>query len=339
MSKRLHKDPFRIFYIVFAYILIFALWWAYLLFSKNETAYRELITINTIRHEISGEDGVQYKDTAEYLDIIAKHNRQRLMILGEGMVFVLLLFIGLLLVRRAFKKEIELAQQQRNFLLSVTHELKSPLSSVKLSLQTIQLRNPDAEKKAKLTNNALADIDRLENLVDNILFAAKIERESHGFSDEEVNVSRELNNLCERLSVNKKGIYINKKIDDDLIVKADKLGLTSIITNLIDNALKYSENNSEVFVQLSVEGENMRLCVSDHGIGIDDVEKEKIFDKFYRVGSEETRRTKGTGLGLYIVKRFVEIYNGKIQVEDNKPKGVKFIITLPLAAMPMHEIA
>jgi len=325
----LQKSPFKIFYFVFAYIIAFSVWWAYLLFDKNETAFKEKIELNKINFESKDSENILYENSLEYKQIVAKYKRQKVMILSEGSFFILLLVLGLLQVRRTFKREIELAAQQRNFLLSITHELKSPLSSVKLSLQTLMKRVLDSEQKDKLLSNSISDVVRLESLVDNILFAAKIERDAHGFSNEDLNLS----NLCEAVANkfldNKKKIILVKEFKEDIYFNTDRMGFTSVLINLIENAMKYSDENSEINLSLKDNENFIFLEIRDQGYGIPKEEKEKVFEKFYRIGNEDTRKSKGTGLGLYIVKRFVEIYNGTISLADNLPKGAVFKISFP----------
>jgi signal transduction histidine kinase len=135
MLRLFGRNPFVLFYIVFGYIIVFTIWWAYLLASKNQTAFDEKIELDKVNYQ-SKANPVKYEQTESYLKAYNKYRRQRLMIMGEGLFFLALQIIGLLQVRRIFAKEMELAAQQRNFLHSITHELKSPLSSVKLSLQT-----------------------------------------------------------------------------------------------------------------------------------------------------------------------------------------------------------
>lgn len=246
------------------------------------------------------------------------------MIITEGGVFILLLLLGLLRVRKVFLREMELAAQQRNFLLSITHELKSPLATIKLSLQTLTKRKLEPEQSEKLIGNSLLDLDRLESLVDNILFAAKIEREEPGLSSDEINISEIVRSVADRFSHNKKEIVISEEIKNDVYLNADTLAFTSVVINLIENAIKYSPEQTEIKVTLIEDEENTLLSIADNGIGISDEDKNKVFEKFYRVGNEDTRKTKGTGLGLYIVKRVVEIFNGEISIADNSPKGTVF---------------
>ncbi len=330
-KKSFSSKPFNTFYFVFAYIIAFALWWAYLLYAKNETAYNEKIELHRITYEKSL-PGQDYSKSQDYQEISTKYNRQRFMIVTEGGVFIVLLLIGLWGVRKVFLHELALASQQRNFLLSITHELKSPLSTIKLSLQTMTRHKLEPGQSNKLINNSLIDLDRLESLVDNILFAAKIEREEPGLGSDELNISEIVRSVADRFSHNKKDIVIDPEIKQNIYLHADPLGFTSVVINLIENAIKYSAEGSTVKVNLQEDAQNVYLVVADTGAGISDTEKKKVFDKFYRVGNEDTRKTKGTGLGLYIVKRVVEICNGEINIEDNQPHGSIFNLRFPKAA-------
>lgn len=298
------------------------------MYDKNETAYREKVELNQLNYsKINPHE--DYLMTEDYVKVHSKYLRQKLMIVGEGSVFIVLLLFGLMWVRSVFLKEMKLAEQQKNFLLSITHELKSPISTVKLSLQTLFKRKLEPEKSEKLIVNSLVDLDRLETLVDNILFAAKIERDEAGFSSEDLNASEFVLQAIERFAHNARGIDIKSEVIPNVYLKADPMGFTSVINNLIENAVKSSETGTDVNVTLRDNESHVELTISDTGIGIPEAEKGRIFEKFYRVGNENTRRTSGMGLGLYIVKRFVEIYNGNIEIDNNQPKGSRFIITFP----------
>lgn len=327
-KKIFSPGPFTTFYAVFAYIIAFALWWAYLLYAKNETAYKEKIQLNEIAYRQSNPNQ-SYLTTDDFRLVHEKYRRQRIMIMGEGTAFILLLVFGLLRVRKVFLREMELIEQQRNFLLSITHELKSPLSTVKLSLQTMAKRKLEPEKTEKLIVNSLVDLDRLEGLVDNILFAAKIERDEPGFADDEVSISEIVQMVVDRFIGNKKKIAIHANLKQDIYMHSDAIGLTSVVINLVENAIKYSDEGTQIKIDLSDNENNVYLNVADEGMGIPDEEKKKVFEKFYRVGNEDTRRTKGTGLGLYIIHRFIKIYQGSIAIEDNSPRGTIFRIVIP----------
>ena len=328
MRTKFAKNPFILFYIVFGYIVVFSIWWGYLLFSKNEQAFIEKVELDRINYQ-STHNPIKYEQTQSYVQLLVKYRNYRVMVLSEGLFFLLLQIIGLLQVRRIFGKEIELAAQQTNFMHSITHELKSPLSSVKLAMQTIAKRTLEPEQKDKLINNALGDVGRLESLVDNILFAAKIERDAHGFSNEEVNLSDQVLSAVQKFEHNKKNIRLQTAVKDEVYYETDRMGFVSVLMNLIENAIKYSDEGSTVLVSLDESDSAVTLSVKDQGYGIPDEYKDKVFEKFYRVGNEDTRKAKGTGLGLFIVGRFVEIYKGKISISNNSPKGSIFELSLP----------
>ena len=328
MLRLFGKNPFLLFYLVFGYIIVFSLWWGYLLVAKNETAFSERMELDRISYETK-QKSILYLDSEGYLKLASKYKRQRVMILTEGIVFLVLQILGLWQVRRIFAREMELAAQQRNFLHSITHELKSPLSSVKITFQTLMKRVLEPEQKDKILNNAMSDVIRLESLVDNILFAAKIERDTHGFSNEELNLSEIVQTVAQKFMVNKRDIKVHTAISEGIYYSTDLLGFTSVVMNLMENAIKYSPEGTSVSILLAETVDKVTIEVRDQGYGIADDEKEKVFDKFYRIGSEDTRKTKGTGLGLFIVKRFVEIYKGKIIVKNNQPMGSIFTLDLP----------
>lgn len=252
------------------------------------------------------------------------------MIAGEGSVFLVLLLLGVFQTRKAFKKETALTQQQKNFLLSVTHELKSPIASVKLQLETLRKREPPKEVQRGMLESALSDTERLNKLVENILVATRIDNSAYS-------IHRELTNLSEYISEGMKQtintLAPSRKVVLDLepgiSYPVDRTSFPSIILNLFENALNYSPADAPVTISLKKIKDKIILAVKDEGTGISEEEKKNIFRKFYRVGNEETRRTKGTGLGLYIVKYLVEQHNGMIQARNNSPKGSIFEVIFP----------
>lgn len=244
-------------------------------------------------------------------------------VVGEGSVFFILMVVGVWQTMQSFRKEVALARQQKNFLLAVTHELKSPIASVKLYLQTLLKRELEREKQKEIVSKAINDTDRLSSLVDNLLLATKIDRGDYMLHFEEINISLLVSQIT---STHPDHTRMKAEVEEEIIMKADKLAFTSILNNLLENALKYSGEN--IMIKLYRDG-NIVLSVMDSGHGIPAEEKEKVFDKFYRIGNEDTRKSKGTGLGLYIVKNLVERHNGTIQIRDNQPTGCIFEIEFP----------
>jgi len=251
------------------------------------------------------------------------------MVMGEGSVFLFLLCIGAYFLHKAIKKEDKLREQQQNFLLSVTHELKSPLAAIKLSLQTIVKRDLDKARQTSLLNNSLKDIERLDDLVENMLLATKIENRSYSFPKEEFDLSDMVSKITDRLQIHSCGCeqIITPSIQPGVKVVGDQFTLSSVVTNLVENAVKYSGPCAEVGVELTNKDGHPFLRVTDKGPGIPDDEKMLIFDKFYRVGDENVRKSKGTGLGLFIVKEVLQHHDADISVKDNVPQGAIFEIT------------
>lgn len=305
--------------ILFGYIIMQFLWWEVLLVRQTTQISNEQQKLM----EITSTDPSVLE--RQITDLQAKKQHRIYMIVGEGTVFLLLLLYAFYRIRKASNKEIELVNQQKNFLLSVTHELKTPIAATKLQLQTLlKHKQLSEEQKEQLLTNAVNETNRLNRLVEDVLLANN--------ADKELKINKEavdLSQLTEDTILNYfPGKKIKAKIESGITASADKLLFPSLIINLTENALKYSPENSEVELVLCRENGKVNLSVSDNGYGIPDLEKVKIFDKFYRVGNEETRKAKGTGLGLYIVQRIVEAHNGKIEITDNKPKGSVFKIVL-----------
>jgi signal transduction histidine kinase len=247
------------------------------------------------------------------------------MILGEAAVFLMIFIIGAYKLHLALNKERKLHDQQKNFLLSVTHELKSPLASIKLYLQTILKRDLDLQQQRYFIQNSLKDIERLDDLVENMLIATKIDNKSYSFPKESFNFTDLIERIVERLQTHScSSQVILTKIQKNITLTGDRFALTSVVTNLIENAVKYSPACAEVSVNAFSDNGQIHFQVSDHGIGISDPEKSRIFEKFYRVGNEDTRKTKGTGLGLFIVKQVLDKHQALIKVKNNHPSGTVF---------------
>ncbi|HEX8022095.1 MULTISPECIES: sensor histidine kinase [Mucilaginibacter] len=265
--------------------------------------------------------------------LVTLQPRRTGMILGEGAMFVAVFLIGAINLHRSFNKERRLQEQKKNFLLSVTHELKSPLASIKILLQTIQKRHLTKEQLLDFIEKSLNDVERLDDMVENMLLASKIENRSYSFPKASFNLSVLVDSIVNRLQISKCDCnqqIIEAEIEPKVEIVGDKFALTSVVTNLIENAVKYSSPCSSVGVKLFSKDDKVYLQVADHGIGIADEEKTRIFERFYRVGSEETRNTKGTGLGLYIVKEVLDKHQASIRVKDNRPAGSIFEVTFGL---------
>ncbi|MCF8409320.1 MAG: HAMP domain-containing histidine kinase [Crocinitomicaceae bacterium] len=257
-------------------------------------------------------------------------DKRIMMVIGEGAVFFLMLLIGLWKIRSSIRKEFELSQRQNNFLLSVTHELKTPIAANKLYLQTIQKRNPDEEMRSDLLNKALKENQRLEHLIDNILNAARVENRAL----QPIKESVDLNHFINALVVQFRKRYPTATIEvlhaPHKTVHFDVFMIETVLSNLIDNAVKYSQDKAHININASLTDTQVLLTVSDFGIGIKQEDQAAIFSKFYRIGNEETRTQKGSGLGLFIAQEFLRLHGGSIQYQQNTPKGSIFKLNIPV---------
>ena len=234
------------------------------------------------------------------------------MIIGEGLVFFLILIFGLWRIMKSIKKEHELAKRQHNFLLSVTHELKTPLASTKLYLQTLLKRNFEAEKREELLQKALLENLRLEEIVDAILISARIENRTFEIHKEKINLAVEIEKIVKKyvLKYNKDFFDLYLK---DIEIETDIFMFKTIVINLIENAIKYAGTEKNITIELNNKEERNILRISDFGPGISKENRDLIFQKFVRLENEETRSKKGTGLGLFIVKEFTNLIGGEIE--------------------------
>lgn len=311
------------------YLLAFLFWWTFLLYQKTEIHYEDSLKYQILKHTSEDNPLGSYLNSNAYDKKLKKFEREKIMIITESIVFSIVLIFLVFKVKKSVEHEIEMSQQQQNFILSITHELKSPLSSIKLMSQTLARHNLKEEQKNRLIENSLSEVDRLENLVENVLLAAKIDNDSYGFLKKDLDLSKLVNTLIERCQTSKNA-NIEFDIQQGIQFSADIAGMTSIVVNLLENAIKYSEKQSLISVLLQKNDDKIIFEVKDEGIGIDEEERTKIFDKFYRIGNEDTRASKGTGLGLYIVKRLVTFHNGTIRVSKNVPKGSVFSVVFEL---------
>jgi K+-sensing histidine kinase KdpD len=295
-----NKKTVLFFYILATYVILQFAWWGYHLIELTK--------------ELKQDD-----------DIISKRT---FMILGEGLVFFSILLFGFWIIRRSLKKELELSQRQNNFLLSVTHELKTPLSANKLYLQTIQKRELEEVKRKELLQRAVQENERLEAMIDNILNASRLENNALKPLNSATNLSELIVKIAERNEKSRQSQFIELKIQDNIIANLDSLFIETILNNLIDNALKYGDSNKLVELYLYREKEILIFGVKNHGLVVPIEQRALIFDKFYRSGNEETRSQKGSGLGLFIVNELVKLQTGEITYLENYPSGSNFQVKL-----------
>jgi signal transduction histidine kinase len=309
---------------IILYMCAAFIWWTVLLRQSVEQYYD--LKLEMVQYLNLDEPG---KDQA-VIEIQKKLDKRKKMIFGEALFLCLTLSIGFGLVYASYRRALEASRNQTNFLLSITHEFKTPIASVSLILETILKRKLNKEQQQRLGNDAMRETKRLNSLVNNLLLSARLDSKYSPYQE-----SLNLCEICETIvdeyqykhPKSSISIHCNKDLPT---VFADKEGMTAVIYNLLGNALKYCEGNPVINISISQVNNKLELRVSDNGIGIADTEKKKVFKRFYRSGNESTRKTKGTGLGLFIVKEIIEAHKGKIRLENNSPSGSVFIISLPI---------
>lgn len=317
-SKRLLRTTI-LFWLTLAYIIAALIWW-FISLNRQNDVMRDFEKANVEFH-------VEASKTKEVMQAIEnEHERNRKKYLGEGSIFLLLTMVGGAYVFRSVRKQFRLQQQQQNFMMAVTHELKTPIAVARLNLETMQKYALDPEKQKKLIRTTLDETTRLNFLTNNILISSQLESHEYTISKEELDLSDLLKDCLQDFRNRFPDRIIKGEIDEDVTLMGDSLLLQILINNLLENAIKYSPREGEIMAILEKKGEQIDLQVIDQGPGIPAEERKKVFGKFYRIGNESTRKKQGTGLGLYLCSKIARDHNGDISVTNNKGGGSNFVV-------------
>ncbi len=315
-----------VYLLLFAYTIAALVFWGLSLEKQNKRIFEQEVLL--LQKNI---DSLQqpFVYITKYEELSKKQKARKSQYVGEGATFFLVILIGASVVWSSFRRNIRLSKQQNNFMLSVTHELKSPIAAIKLNLQTLEKHKLDEENKLKLTERCIKEANRLNDLCNNMLFASQIEGRQYIAAKESFDLSELLEDCVKDYASRYPRVF-----DEDIIpackITGDRVMLQMAVNNLLENAVKYTPAEKPILIKLEKNGHQVALQVIDQGPGIAEDEKKKVFNKFYRIGNEESRRSKGTGLGLYIVSKVVKQHKGTITVKDNKPQGSIFEISLPV---------
>ncbi len=255
------------------------------------------------------------------------------LLFAGGIVLIVAIATGIAILFRNLGLQIKVNKMYDNFIDNITHELKSPLASIQLYLQTLNSRNVPPEKQKDFLDSMLKDARRLQNLIDSILEISALEQNKVGHNFE-IHVSGKI--LRRLFDESKKQFKISDeyfKLSGNPKAKCliDEYSMKIVIDNLIDNAVKYSISELKINVNLKEAGNKILIIFSDHGIGIPISEQKKIFKKFYRIYRKDIPNVKGTGLGLYRVNEIIKVHGGKISINNKENvNGTEFIIELPI---------
>jgi len=245
-----------------------------------------------------------------------------------------LIFIGLILTKHVVSKEVALAKLKSDFVSNVSHELRTPLALIRLYAETLELgRITTREKKHEYYKIIRKESERLTGLINNILDFSRIEAGHKEYEFRETDIGDLVRNTLDsyRYQIEQQGFTLKEEIDGTLpSVCVDREAIARALLNLMNNALKYSPNEKYLRVKLYRENGSLKLEVEDHGIGITSREQSKIFEKFYRTGDPLVHNTKGSGLGLSLVRHISDAHGGTIDVDSAPGKGSRFTLTLPL---------
>jgi signal transduction histidine kinase len=245
----------------------------------------------------------------------------------------LLLAGGLGLTYRNVSKEIALARLKSDFVSNVSHELRTPLALIRLYAETLEMgRLKSSEKYQEYYQIIRKESERLTSLINNILDFSRIEAGRKEYDFRQTDLRELVSNTIEsyRYQIEQHGFTLEERIDPVPPLRVDREAMARSLVNLVNNALKYSQDRKYIGVNLYRENGSVKLEVIDHGIGIPDQEQSKIFEKFYRVGDPLVHNTKGSGLGLSLVRHIVEAHGGDVHVDSAPGRGSKFTIALPL---------
>jgi len=309
-----HQTIYIFYWFLLSYILAALVFWYFELNRQNKqlTQFRlDMISANDVAHE------------QKLLKIENEKERKTTQYIGEGATFLLLIGAGALFVFRAINKQFIIAQQQENFMMAITHELKTPIAVTKLNLETLQKRTLNDEQRQKLISTTIQEANRLNSLCNNMLLTTQIEAGGYKIMSEQIDIAKVVKECAQNFIIRFPNRKIETQLPEEAYISGDLLLLQLAVNNLLDNAVKYSGKEDIVLLKMFQANEEIHVQIIDEGPGIPDGEKEKIFEKYYR-GSQ--RKTKGTGLGLYLTRKIIEVHNGDIKIINNPSQGSIFEI-------------
>jgi signal transduction histidine kinase len=276
--------------------------------------------------------GIRYQGTS-VAELGRTWIRRSFLILG---ILSLMIIGGLVLTKRIVDKEMGLARLKSDFVSNVSHELRTPLALIRLYAETLELgRITTREKKQQYYRIIRKESERLTALINNILDFSRIEAGRKEYEFRETNIAELVHNTLDsyRYQIEQQGFAFEENIAADLPpVRVDREAIARALVNLVNNALKYSTDEKFLGVKLYRDNGVLKLEVADRGIGIARRDQSKIFEKFYRTGDPLVHNTKGSGLGLSLVRHITQAHGGEIAVESTPGKGSKFILSLPLVS-------
>lgn len=318
IKNKFKIKPLRYIYIFYWFLLTYILaalvfWFIALNKQNRELSFYKLDMIDV--------DDISHAQKVEKLQ--DERDRKTDQYIGEGITFLLLIVAGAVFVFKIINRELVQSQQQQNFMMAITHELKTPIAVTKLNLETMQKRKLEFEQQQKLIRATIQEANRLNALCNNVLLLTQIDAGGYTLTSENFDLGELVSECAGDFMIRFPQRQIDTWLNGEIFIYGDRILLQLAINNLLDNAIKYSGKDDVVLLKVFKENKLIKIQVIDEGQGIITGEKGKIFEKYFR-GAQ--RQTKGTGLGLYLTKEIVKQHHGDISMTNNVPRGSIFEI-------------
>jgi len=314
-----------LYWTLLAYVVAALIWWFISLEKQNQQiAEKERNYLLEHKLELS-----QAAFDEQWDKIQRAEQKNFTKYLSEGITFLALIGLGASWVYRSVRRRFRLQKQQEEFIMAVTHELKTPIAVARLNLETIQRYPLDEEKRERLVKTTLDETARLNFLTNNILVASQLAGQSFRSERNELNLAGLLRDCIRDFQKRFPNRELIAHMPEEVVLNGDPLLLQILVNNLLENAQKYAPKDSPIQLNLSQESTAILLEVIDQGPGIPRSERKQIFERFYRIENETTRKTAGTGLGLYLCKKIAANHQATISVSDHLPRGSNFAVVFP----------
>lgn len=312
------KRAFPLFVAIVVGVLIQAVWWVIFM--------AQLLDEKVKMAKLLGAD-------QEFIARMHEQEISRQIMLGsEGVLFLAVIIFGAWLIYRALVVTEAMKARQHNFLLSVTHELKTPIASLRVYLDTLESPKIADEKKRQVIPRMKQDTVRLERMVNNILEATRFDQHKYLLDPTEVDLSRLVSEAVNYLNQTAEEVprTVTVDIQPDVFIEADPKALRRAIDAMLENSLKYHDGKQiRIDIRLEQSDDQVVLTIADQGVGFDPKESESLFDRFYRVGNEMTRSADGTGLGLYLCREIIRAHGGDVRaISEGIGQGARFTVEL-----------
>lgn len=280
----------------------------------------------------------EFRQLAERYKPGLVHQSQDWFVLVQGIVLLLMILVGVYVIFLYWRRQSKLYKQQKEAISRITHELKSPLASIQLHLETMRIRKLQPDKLERFIDTMLLDTDRLNSLISNLLTAAKLEQRRRAKHRQMVDLSAFVVTFMEgKRSKLPEGGVLTVEAAKGIQAYMNEEDMEIVLRNLFENAVLYSPAAPEISLKLSREGKSSHLVFSDNGKGLEPGDLKKVFGKFFRV-RHPGENIRGTGLGLFIVKSIISEHGGRVAVtSEGAGKGCSFHIYLPLAGDRVFE--